>query len=436
MNTNTNQISKAESNAPENKVYKVDASQGSICVPQRCTCCMKKTDTFEKIYAISGIQRLFGKKSAASFDMPLCHQCLEIRRHHRTQVIVMSALSVVISYLAFIATNIYAKNPIPFIAAFAVFAIVFAACFCLRKTADIENASTRGHSIKIKSESDQTLSFIFTNKEYAEEFHNANADSSAPESIDKKSNKQVSSYFGSVSSPGAILIVCIVVIALLCVYTMPILKSLVNTSTVAGLSPTEAANKNNAAVDFEVSKSERTKTEAEKENETKPAKSEEPVNTDNSTDAKDEAISESESTPDKAPDKTPEQSSTETANMPDAGGAIPYTAGLTADTLVYADVTSIVPSMSLSFGEAGTWAVCKCTTVGGSTVYICIPENDYISMIDNTAKLDDTSNAKFKIVKYNPAKRFIGKTAVSENVCKGLAEAIGSDTVIDFEKMI
>lgn len=436
MNTNTNQINKAEPSTPENKIYKVNTAQSSICVPQKCTCCMNKTDTSEKIYAISGIQRLFGKKSAAYFDMPLCPKCLEIRRHHRTQVIVMSVVSVVTSYLAFIAASIFTQNPIPFIAAFAVFAIVFAACFCLRKTADIKNASTRGRSIKINSDSDQTLSFIFTNKEYAEEFHNANADSSAPESIDKKSNKQASSYFGSVSSPVAILIICIVITTLMCVYTMPILKSLVNSSAVAGLSPTEAANKNNAAMDFEVSGSDKT----EKGNENKPDKSEESVNTDTSTDAEDEAISEPESTPDKtpdkAPDKAPEQSSTETADMPDAGGAIAYTQGLAADTLVYADVTSIVPSMSLSFGEAGTWAVCKCTTSGGGTVYICIPENDYISMIDNTAKLDDTNNAKFKTVKYNPAKRFIGKTAVAENVCKGLAEAIGSDIVIDFEKMI
>lgn len=426
MNAQKN-YEEATNNINDEYFYNVEVKSGKISIVHNCTSCMDETQSDREFNAKYDPQNLFygsflqRKLHAGRFQMPLCMRCRKIKQYHQKQAIVMSASSALLSYICFLVSGFFLSPAISRLLTLIVFLVTFAVGFIFRKTRDIGDAYTRIKSTNIKQSGDNSLIFSFANGEYAEAFYQNNKSlASQPEISDNKNRRYASNYIKAVRCPAAWFLISFAITVVLCICVTPIVNSFISGSSKTSFSPT--ANKNISAVndlsaeDIVETSGKRSKIEyAPKED----------------ADS-DQASTDSETSGDSS-ENTAQQDTADYLNEPETKPI--YNSSLPAGTEVYADIKSITPSMSLSFGEAGTWALCKCVAVSGEVIYVTIQDKDYISMIDNTANLNNPDSAKFKTVNFNTAKRFYGKVVESNSIDENLSATIGSNSIFDFSSM-
>ena len=398
MNTEATE-SRMEFSKTANNVYVVEARATKLSIPRKCTNCLESTQYIEKLSTYHGLLKFIKKKENAYYKTPICSKCLKSRRDYRKQIILLSCMSILLPYIAFIIISLFTKGILPYIIAAVLTAPSFFGIMLMSKTKDIGNACTRLKSAKVKWVSRRKIAFTFSSKDYADMFYEANPEYATPPQPRKgKNTKDASNILGILPYPPIVYILCLVITMLLSVYTMPIINSIESLDGSTGMSPSQIAMQNKTVNTLEKEvEVDLKRDDAQKEN-----------------NASDSAVASETSEPQ----------------------IVPFSAALEPGTLAYADIVSIVPATNLSDpATGGSWAICKCVTAEDKVVYIGLSSKDYVSLIDNTANLANPQNATFKTVTFSPAKRFNGTIAQAEAVCRGLSQAIGTNVVMDFVSM-
>lgn len=102
---------------------------------------------------------------------------------------------------------------------------------------------------------------------------------------------------------------------------------------------------------------------------------------------------------------------------------------------VYADIVSAFPEIGIyeEYGSYYTDFVCRCKTAAGSTVWVYIKTDDYLTYFDSSASTS-VSSSYAEEVTFSSAIRIHGSVKTADNITKNLSESTGK-YVIRFSSM-
>ncbi len=103
---------------------------------------------------------------------------------------------------------------------------------------------------------------------------------------------------------------------------------------------------------------------------------------------------------------------------------------------VYIKITSIEPSIGISYEGIGTntAVACKAKTPKGKTVWIYMSVNEYNNHFDSDADINVSFGAKFKTVYFSNPKKIHGCAREADDLCEGLSDNT-TKMVLQFESI-
>ncbi len=173
---------KKRQNKRADKIFSVDVFGDAFVVPPFCTCCMKSTQNREKISyfqeALNGISRT---TRTVSVNMPICSDCLAHRKQYHRVLLGICAEAVLIGgVVLFLCIMANAESFLSVLLAGVAAVGTYYLLSVLMKTQELSYEHTaRGKSANIFTSSlplsqAGTITFRFTNWEYAQLFQEAN----------------------------------------------------------------------------------------------------------------------------------------------------------------------------------------------------------------------------------------------------------------------
>ena len=394
-------------NRQADRVYAVDIQGNRFVVPPLCTCCLKPTDSKEKISYSSQMQR--GRTTTTrtiSVDMPICNECLRHRSMFIESLVWMGLWSLLLGALVMIVALV-GFGVDDFTAACigcGVAVVLFFLIAAMKKTKPLsERHSTRLQSVSIfsllfsegdrrgssREDGSSSTTYTFTNWKYAMLFQEANAGIASPVRIIPKTNSAKQTSVLQIIEHKFTTALKIVGLFALCAF----LISLANSSGTFNNLHLDTLLKN-AGVHISA-----------------PA----------------------DPTPKATAMPTAKPTTVPSANVP---AAAKYTALSYVGSYVYIDITSIEPSIGIGTVKGtNTDIVCECKSPSGESLWVIMPIGDYTKYFDSTAKLTNSATASYKAIHYSNASRVYGHVRNADSMCAGLSEDISTTKIIEFDSI-
>ena len=384
-------------NQQEDQVYSVRISGNSYVTPPFCTCCMEPTDHQETIkYTMDVRQNGTMTKGKVGVQMPLCPECAA----HRKKFSQLSKWLCFLSILAGVLVSVWcyvgfhAQGGTALLCGAGITILFYFLFHALVSVKPLdENHSSRLASVQIcapqlntTSQFVSSITFIFTNRKYAQAFQAANASwaSSVTSSFKLNSAKgmpmlQLKEH--KFTSLLGVLCLFFIIAAMIVYVGYPLFSGSDDISSVFSVGTVSTAP----------------------------------------------AIS--------LPTATPV--TTTQPPMAASMSEVAYSRDCNVEQEVYVDIISIEPSIGISLENTSTNTdvVCKCTASSGDIVWVYMSIDEYLSNIDSTADLTNSDAAIYETVTYSPAVRIHGIVSYANSLCAGLALDISSTKVIRFSSM-
>lgn len=379
-----------ESHRRADKVYAVDIRGEQVSIPPYCTCCMSPTEKKERVSATFS-DLLTSATRTLGIDMPVCDHCLSHRERPAWHLLLVLGLSVLLGSLSMLfLTLVECPGFIGFMISLVV-AIAgyfgFGHAIKLPELSDILlKHSTRGKSVRLAvkrhypgiQNSVTTMTFTFTNWEYAQLFKAANGDRageireiSEPNTAKKIDilrgvDKEDQKHFAF----GAFMFFIIVSVFI------------TNISFSGGSSkPSYSSGSSNKT----------------------------------------------ESSYDSGTSYGSNNAGTSSSS------ATLYSPGMSTGSKTYIDIVSIFPEIGIYTVGSSTYSdfVCRCKTSSGSTVWVYMTVSEYRTNFDADASAS-VYNEYAEEVTFSVQKRIRGTVKRAESVMDGLSSDINASTLIDY----